>query len=104
MSKQRFELGKVFISKKCLQHCRSNHVSFANLLAKHASCNWGTVGRHVVATNERSISGKENFRLMSSYLVGDRNIWIVTSRLDGQGKRESTAIFLPSEALNANKR
>ena len=59
-------------------------------LARHASGDWGELGSHDRKENE--ISLKHGWRILSSYSVGARRIWIIT-----EADRSVTTILLPEE-------
>jgi hypothetical protein len=45
-------------------------------LVRHASGDWGEVDAHDRRENERSL--KYGWRIVSSYLEGDRYLWVIT--------------------------
>ena len=63
----------------------------AQLIARHASGDWGTVDAEDWAANDRAV--REGTRLLSAYVLdtGER-VWIIT-----EADRSATSIILPSE-------
>jgi hypothetical protein len=59
-------------------------------LARHASGDWGEVDGHDRRENELSL--KHGWRIVSSYPVGEKVIWIIT-----EADRSVTIILLPEE-------
>ncbi len=59
-------------------------------LSRHASGDWGEIDPHDRKENERSL--KHGWRILSSYPVEDRRIWIIT-----EADRSVTTILLPDE-------
>jgi hypothetical protein len=59
-------------------------------LARHVSGDWGDIDRHDHRENERSL--KHGWRILSSYPVGERKVWIIT-----EADRSVTTILLPEE-------
>ena len=59
-------------------------------LARHRSGDWGELDEHDRRENERSL--RHGWRILSSYSVGDRCIWIIT-----EADRSLTTSLLPEE-------
>jgi hypothetical protein len=59
-------------------------------LARHASGDWGELDTHDLKENERSL--RHGWRIVSSYPVGKRTIWVIT-----EADRSVTTILLPEE-------
>lgn len=62
----------------------------SELLVRHASGDWGEIPPEDARENERSL--KYGWRVMSSYLVGDETIWVLT-----EADRSATTLMLPRE-------
>ncbi len=60
------------------------------LLERHQSGDWGDVPREDAAENRRSV--RHGWRILSSYTVGSRRIWIIT-----EADRSSTCLLLPED-------
>jgi hypothetical protein len=60
------------------------------LLDRHASGDWGDLDEDDRSENERSL--KYGWRILSSYPVGGKTVWIIT-----EANRSVTAILLPEE-------
>jgi hypothetical protein len=61
-------------------------------LARHASGDWGDLDEYDRHENELSL--KYGWRIVSSYLVRGKVIWILT-----EADRSSTTILLPEDSL-----
>jgi hypothetical protein len=59
-------------------------------LSRHHSGDWGEVDAHDRRENELSL--KHGWRLLSSYPIGERRVWVTT-----EADRFSTIILLPEE-------
>ena len=59
-------------------------------LARHASGDWGELDAHDRRENERSLI--HGWRVLSSYPVGEKVIWVIT-----EADRSYTTILLPEE-------
>ena len=59
-------------------------------LARHASGDWGDLDEDDRWENERSL--KHGWRLLSSYPVGGKTVWIIT-----EADRSVTTILLPED-------
>jgi hypothetical protein len=59
-------------------------------LARHASGDWGDLDAHDRRENERSL--RHGWRVLSSYPVGNKTVWIIT-----EADRSVTTILLPEE-------
>lgn len=62
----------------------------AAYLARHQDGDWGDVPPEDARENELSV--REGFRILSSYEVSERRLWIIT-----EADRSSTCILLPEE-------
>lgn len=92
MRMQRFELGQLLATPRALQVLGELEVSPSELLARHASGDWGAVSAEDARENELSV--REGLRIVSSYLLGDeaRKVWIIT-----EADRSSSCILLAEE-------
>ena len=59
-------------------------------LARHASGDWGNLDEHDRRENELSL--RHGWRILSSYPVGEKTIWIIT-----EADRSATTGLLPEE-------
>ncbi len=91
MSAARFKLGQVVATPGALGACLAAEVAPSELLARHASGDWGDVPPEDARENEYSL--KHGFRVLSSYpLPSGERIWIIT-----EADRSSTCLLLPRE-------
>ncbi len=89
---QRFELGQLVATPRCLELLGELEISPSDLLERHAQGDWGSVPKEDARENERSV--RERFRVISSYPVGENGakVWIIT-----EADRSSTCLLLPEE-------
>jgi hypothetical protein len=85
-----FPLGRVVATPGALKMLEEAGENPLRYLARHASGDWGEVDAHAYRENEQSL--KHGWRLLSSYLVGEGCIWIIT-----EADRSVTTILLPEE-------
>jgi hypothetical protein len=85
-----FPLGRVVATPGALKLLEEAGEDPLRYMARHCSGDWGDVNAHDRRENERSL--KHGWRILSSYLVGGRTIWIIT-----EADRSITTILLPEE-------
>ena len=85
-----FPLGRVVATPGALQLLEEAGEEPLRYLARHASGDWGEIDSQDRRENERSL--KHGWRLLSSYPVGEKIIWIIT-----EADRSYTTILLPEE-------
>ena len=90
MAASLFPLGRVMATSGALVLLADAGADALPLLARHASGDWGEVPPEDARENELSV--RQGFRILSSYLVGGRRIWIIT-----EADRSSTCLLLPKE-------
>lgn len=83
-------LGKVLATPWALNLLVEEGEDPFDYLARHATGDWGELDDHDRKENE--ISLEQGWRVLSSYLVGERYIWIIT-----EADRSVTTILLPEE-------
>ncbi len=83
-------LGKVLATPGALQLLQDAGEDPALYLARHASGDWGDVPSEDARENERSL--EHGWRVLSSYPVGGRRVWVIT-----EADRSVTTILLPEE-------
>ncbi len=85
-----FPLGRLCATPGALDALAAAETPPSELLVRHASGDWGEIPPEDVRENERSL--KYGWRVMSSYLVGDETIWVLT-----EADRSATTLMLPRE-------
>jgi len=85
-----FPLGRVVATPGALKLLEEVGEDAHLLLARHRLGDWGELDEHDRRENELSL--KHGWRLVSSYPIGDRCIWIIT-----EADRSVTTILLPEE-------
>lgn len=85
-----FPLGRVVATPGALQLLEEAAEDPLRYLARHASEDWGKIDSHDRRENERSL--KHGWRILSSYPVGGKTVWVIT-----EADRSVTTILLPEE-------
>lgn len=83
-------LGRIVATPGALQVLADADEDPLHYLSRHASGDWGEIDKQDRRENELSL--KHGWRVVSSYPVGDRCIWIIT-----EADRSVTTILLPEE-------
>jgi hypothetical protein len=83
-------LGKVVATPGALELLMEEGEDPFDYLARHATGDWGELDDHDRKENEQSL--EHGWRIVSSYPVGERRIWIIT-----EADRSVTTILLPEE-------
>ena len=83
-------LGRVLATPGALRALSETGEDPLRLLARHASGDWGELDGHDRRENRRSL--RNDWRILSSYPVGQGKVWIIT-----EADRSYTTILLPSE-------
>ena len=85
-----FPLGRVVATTGALKMLEEVGEDPLSLLSRHCSGDWGDVDPHDRRENELSL--KNDWRIVSSYPVGEGKVWIIT-----EADRSVTTILLPEE-------
>jgi hypothetical protein len=85
-----FPLGRVVATPGALNLLEEAGEDPLCYLARHASGDWGEVNAHDRIENEQSL--RQGWRILSSYPVGGKTVWIITD-----ADRSVTTILLPEE-------
>ena len=85
-----FSLGQIVSTPGALDVLDREAVNAADLLQRHQSGDWGNVPPEDAEENDLSIVNGN--RILSSYIVGEDRIWIIT-----EADRSSTTLLLPEE-------
>ena len=85
-----FPLGRVAATPGALKLLEEADEDPLRYLARHRSGDWGEVNAHDHGENELSL--KRGWRVLSSYLVGGKAIWVIT-----EADRSYTTLLLPDE-------
>jgi hypothetical protein len=83
-------LGRIVATPGALKVLAEAGEDLLHYLARHASGDWGALDEDDREENERSL--KHGWRILSSYPVGEKTIWIIT-----EADRSVTTILLPEE-------
>lgn len=87
---QKFELGQIVATPGAIEVLGISEVDGFELLARHVSGGWGTVGEE--DSKENNFSVENGYRILSAYEVGSEKIWCIT-----EADRSVTTLLLPSE-------
>lgn len=85
-----FPLGRLVATPGALALLTNAGENPAALLDRHQSGDWGEVPPEDARENDLSV--REGLRIVSSYAVGEKRVWIIT-----EWDRSSTCILLPGE-------
>ena len=85
-----FPLGRVVATPGALQLLQETGEDPRLLLARHRSGDWGDLDNYDHKENELAL--KHGWRIVSSYSLGEKCIWIIT-----EADRTYTTILLPEE-------
>ncbi len=85
-----FPLGRVVATPGALELLEEAGEKPLRYLARHASGDWGDLDAHDRRENEWSL--KHGWRVLSSYPVGEKTVWVIT-----EADRSVTTILLPEE-------
>ena len=85
-----FPLGQVVATPEALKLLEETGEDPCLLLARHCCGDWGNLNEHDRQENELSL--EHGWRILSSYVVGEGRVWIIT-----EANRSVTTILLPSE-------
>ncbi|MEN3371902.1 hypothetical protein [Dechloromonas sp. ZS-1] len=90
----RFPLGQLAATPGVLELLEQHQANLFDLLARHASGDWGDVGAEDAHTNDQALI--HGYRVLSCYTLvpgdPDTRVWIITER-----DRSVTTALLPSE-------
>jgi hypothetical protein len=86
----RFQLGRVVTTRGALETIKRLNVNPVALLIRHVQGDWGDLDEDDKKENE--ISVLRHLRILSTYKVGDKKLWIIT-----EADRSITTILLPEE-------
>ena len=85
-----FPLGRVVATPGALQLLKETGEDARLLLDRHRSGDWGDLDNYDHKENELAL--KHGWRILSSYPLGEKCIWIIT-----EANRSYTTILLPEE-------
>lgn len=85
-----FPLGRVVATPGALNALVMAGQDPGELLNRHQSGDWGDVSSEDATENRRSV--RQGWRILSSYQVDSRQIWIIT-----EADRSSTCLLLPED-------
>ena len=88
-----FKLGTVVMTNGCFEFMKERALLPAvpaALAARHAMGDWGDVPEEDRNRNNRAL--EEGGRVMSSYMVGSRKVWVIT-----EADRSVTTLLFPDE-------
>ena len=86
----RLPLGRLVATPGALELLSEAGEDPLGYLARHASGDWGDLDAQDRRENERSL--KHGWRVLSSYPVGGKTVWVIT-----EADRSVTTMLLPEE-------
>lgn len=92
--RQRFELGRIFLTPGARDRLEQYRVEPSYLLGRHVCGDWGDLDEEDRATNDRALA--DGARLASWYQIGGaglmQGVWVIT-----EWDRKRTTITTPEE-------
>ena len=85
-----FHLGRILATPGALEALREAGEDPLGYPARHAAGDWGELDAHDRRENELAL--RHGRRLLSSYLLGEKRIWVIT-----EADRSVTTLLLPEE-------
>jgi len=85
-----FPLGRVVVTPGALKLLQESGEDPLYYLVRHRSGDWGDLDNYDHKENELAL--KHGWRLVSSYPIGEKTVWIIT-----EADRPYTTILLPQE-------
>ena len=93
-----FHLGPIVSTPGALEALHRNNMTGLELLARHASGDWGDICEEDKELNNQALI--DGSRILSAYTLPDNEtkIWIITdAEIDDQHHRQCTTFLLPDE-------
>lgn len=91
----KFELGQVVGTHHALRFCGDHHIDIFDLLARHASGDWGDLTADDKMANDAALV--DCSRILSSYQFPAGRVWVLTEATGDDDHRASTCVMLPSD-------
>jgi hypothetical protein len=92
----KFALGREVATPAALSAIHQAGQRVRQLLARHASGDWGDLDDEDKRLNEEAL--KDGSRLLSAYVLRSGvRVWVITEAVDDAGGRASTCLLLPEE-------
>ena len=89
----KFELGQVVGTPQALRFCSQHNIEVFDLLARHASGDWGNLSTDDAAANKLALT--DGSRILSAYTFPAGKVWLLTDAAGEDGHRSSTCLMLP---------
>ena len=86
----RFAMGRVTITSAALATLQEHQHLIMEMLNRHCQGDWGDVCEEDAELNNDAV--KYGGRLLSSYLIGDEKLWIIT-----EADRSATTLLMADE-------
>lgn len=86
-----FSCGTVVVTPAVMAHFSENNIEIEDyLIRRHLQSDWGNVEKEDATANDEAV--KNGLRILSSYLVATRRIWVLT-----EANRSVTTFLFPEE-------
>lgn len=85
-----FVLGRIVATPAVLKHFADHDVLPDPYIRRHVRGDWGEVPTEDALENDFSVAN--GFRLLSTYEIGGKRVWIIT-----EADRSATTLLFPSE-------
>lgn len=93
MTTKTIALGQIVSTRGVVDHMTESKISqvvLNELITRHQKGDWGDIPEEDREVNEQAVTNGE--RVMSSYMLGDKKIWIIT-----EWDRSVTTVLFPDE-------
>ena len=92
----KFELGQVVGTPQALRFCSLHNIEVFDLLRRHASGDWGSLGTDDAASSDFATPAMAS-RILSAYTFPAGRVWLLTEAEGDEGHRASTCLMLPAD-------
>jgi hypothetical protein len=72
-----FQLGQIVATPAAIQHLAQHSLTPLHLLARHARCDWGDLGKDDKRLNDSAVANGDD-RILSMYVVGSEKLYVIT--------------------------
>lgn len=91
-----FSIGQLVATPGVLRVLAEHYTLPEDLLARHASGDWGDLDAEDVQRNNEAL--QDGSRIFSAYVLAEGvKVWIITEAQDDDGVRNATTLLLPEE-------
>jgi hypothetical protein len=89
----KFKMGFIVATPAALEAFTRKEIIGA--IERHVAGDWGDLDPEDVQTNNAAL--KDGDRLLSSYEIKGKKLWVITEGEDDRGERSATTVLLPED-------